>query len=160
MGWKFWIKIQGSTESTFQPVNTLSVELPIFGIHPTYQMESNSEVSMNGSEISQRKIRVVLEVVLVPVSTWDVGTVNTDSVQYLLRSILQMKHTRLIKPDVGANDKQLPDRWDDSGNFPLTTQLMSSGFVFARCDISNEKKWASGLEQMILTCYRKELLTS
>lgn len=160
MGWKFWIKIQGSTEPTFQPVNTLSVELPIFGIHPTYQMESNSEVSMSGSEISQRKIRVVLEVDLVPVSTWDVGTVNTDSVQYLLRSILQMKHTRLIKPDVGTNDKQLPDRWDDSGNFPLTTQLMSSGFVFARCDISNEKRWASGLEKMTLTCYRKELLTS
>ena len=160
MSWKFWIKIQGATESTFQPVNTLSVELPIFGIHPSYSIESNMEVSMSGTEIAQRKIRVALEVDIIPVSTWDVGTVNTDNIQYLLRSILQQKHTRLIAPDPGTNDKKLPDRWRDASNFPLTTQLISSGFVFARCDISNEMRWASGLEKLTLTCYRKDLLTS
>lgn len=158
MSWKFWIKVQGATESTFQPVNTLSVELPIFGIHPVYSIESNTEVSMSGTEISQRRIRLALEIDFVPVSTWDSGTVTTENVQYLLRQILQQKHTRLIAPDPGTNDKKLPDRWRDAANFPLTTGLISSGFVFARCDIQNERKWSSGLEQLSMTCYRKELL--
>lgn len=158
MSWKFWIKIQGSSVSSFNPLNTLSVELPIFGIHPTYQVESTSEVAMSGTEIAQRKIRVALELNIVPISTWDTGTVNTDNVQYLLKEILQQKYTRLIKPDAGANDKKLPDRWDNSISFPYTTGLISSGFVFARCDISNEKKWASGLEQLTLTCFSRDLL--
>lgn len=158
MSWKFWIKIQGSSVSSFNPLNTLSVELPIFGIHPTYQVESTSEVAMSGTEIAQRKIRVALELNIVPISTWDTGTVNTDNVQYLLKDILQQKYTRLIKPDAGTNDKKLPDRWDNSISFPYTTGLISSGFVFARCDISNEKKWASGLEQLTLTCFSRDLL--
>ena len=158
MSWKFWIKIQGASEPTFSPLNTLSVELPIFGIHPTYQIESTSKIAMTGTEVAQVKIRPVLEIAMVPVSTWDTGTINTDNIQYLLRMILQQKHRRLIKPDPGTNDKKLPDRWDNAGSFPYTTGLISSGFVFARCDIQNEKKWAAGLEQMTLTCFRKELL--
>lgn len=158
MSWKFWIKIEGATEPTFQPVNTFGVELPIFGIQPQYQIESNTEVSMSGSEISQRRIRIALDIDFVPVSTWDTGTVNTESVLYLLNQILQQKHTRLIAPNPGTNDKKLPDRWRDSANFPITAGLISSGFVFARCDIQNERRWASGLEHMTMTCYRKELL--
>lgn len=158
MSWKFWIKIQGSSEPTFQPLTTLSVELPIFGIHPTYSIESNMEVSMSGTEITQRRIRMALEIDCIPVSTWDTGTISTETIQYTLRTILQRKHTRLIAPDAGTNDKKLPDRWRDATNFPLTAGLISSGFVFARCDIQNEAKWESGLEKMTLTCYRKELL--
>lgn len=158
MSWKYWIKIQGSSESSFNPVNTLSIELPIFGIHPTYEDESTSEVAMSGTEIAQRKIRVALELAFVPVSTWDTGTITTDNVQYLLKMILQRKYTRLIKPDPGANDKKLPDRWDNAVGFPYTTELISSGFVFARCGTTNERKWASGLEQFTMTCYSRDLL--
>ena len=156
MGWRYWVKFQGSTEPTFQPVNTLAVELPIFGIHPSYQVESSNEVSMSGTEIGQRRFRVSLEIDCIPVSTWDTGTVNTDSVQYLLQTVLQMKHTRIVAPDTGTNNKQLPDRWVNSTNFPITANLIP--FVFARCEFSNEKQWASGLEKFTITCYRKDLI--
>jgi hypothetical protein len=158
MSWKFWVKIQGATESTFNPVNTLSIEVPIFGIHYTPEQESDSEVSMSGTEISQSKFRVKLDIECVPFSTWDSGTVSSETTMYLLQSILTKKHKRLIAPDPGTNDKKLPDRWRDTVNFPLTAGLFSSGFVFERHDVSNEKKWASGLEQMTLTVYRKTLL--
>lgn len=156
MSWRYWVKFQGASESTFQPVNTLAVELPIFGISPSYTVESSNEVSMSGNEIGQRRIRISLEIDCIPVSTWDTGTVNTDSIQYLLRTILQMPHTRIVAPDPGTNFKQLPQRWTNAASFPLTAGLIP--FVFARCDFSNEKQWASGLEKFTITCYRKELI--
>lgn len=158
MSWKYWIKIQGANESTFNPVNTLSIEIPIFGMHPSYEIESGTEKSMNGIEIGQRKVRVKLDIECAPFSTWDSGTVSTETTMYLLTQILSRKFCRVIAPDAGTNDKKLPDRYKDSTNFPITTGLLSSGFNFSRCDVANEKKWASGLEQMILTIYRKELL--
>ena len=156
MSWRYWIKFQGATEPTFQPVNTFAIELPIFGIQPSYTVESSNEVSMSGTEIGQRRIRVSLEIDCVPNSTWDIGTISTESIQYMLQTILQQKYTRIVAPDPGANNKQLPLRWRDSTNFPLTAGLIP--FVFARCDFSNEKQWASGLEKFTITCYRKDLI--
>ncbi len=154
MSWRYWVKVQGATESTFQPANTLAVELPIFGIHPGYSVESSNEVSMSGSEIGQRKIRVSLELDCVPVSTWDYGTINTDNVQYLLKEILQQKHTRIVAPTTSGYN--LPPRFQSAGSFTYTKALIP--FVFTRCDFSNEKQWASGLEKFTITCYGKELL--
>lgn len=156
MSWRYWIKFEGATEPTFQPVNTFAIELPIFGIQPSYTVESSNEVSMSGTEIGQRRIRVSLEIDCVPNSTWDIGTISTESIQYMLQTILQQKYTRIVAPDPGANNKQLPLRWRDSTNFPLTAGLIP--FVFARCDFSNEKQWASGLEKFTITCYRKDLI--
>jgi hypothetical protein len=159
MSWKFWIKVQGATEPTFAPVNTLSIEIPIFGMHPTFEEESSSQVSMSGVEIGQSRIRVKLNIDCVPFSTWDSGTVSTETTMYLLTEILTKKHRRIIAPSPGLDDKKLPDRYRDSVNFPITTGLLSSGFEFARHELTNEQKWASGLEQISLTVYRKELLS-
>lgn len=156
MGWRYWIKFQGATEPTFQPENTFAIELPIFGIQPTYLVESSSEVSMSGNEIGQRRIRVSLDVDCVPNSTWDNNTISTESIQFLLVQILQQKHTRIVAPDPGNDNKQLPERWENSANFPLTAGLIP--FVFARCDFNNEKQWASGTEKFSITCYRKDLI--
>ena len=156
MSWRYWVKIEGATEATFQPVNTFAVELPIFGIQPSYTVESANEVSMSGTEIGQRRIRVSLEVDCIPNSTWDIGTTSTESIQFLLRTILQQKYTRIVAPDPGTNNKQLPQRWRDSTNFPLTAGLIP--FVFARCDTGNEKQWGAGLEKFTITCYSKDLI--
>jgi hypothetical protein len=153
MPWKYWVKFEGATEPTFNPVNTLGVELPIFGIHPNYQVESSNEISMSGTEIGQRRIRVSLEVDCIPVSTWDYGTVNTDSILYLLNDILQMKYTRIVEPTAPY---QLPPRFQSAG--PFTEMKALIPFVFARCDFSNEKQWASGLEKFTITCYRRDLI--
>jgi len=154
MSWRYWVKIEGATESTFQPANTLAVELPIFGIHPSYSVESSNEVSMSGNEIGQRRIRVSLELDCVPVSTWDSGTINTDNVQYLLQVILQKPYTRIVAPTTAGYN--LPTRFQSTSSFTYTKGLIP--FVFARCDFSNEKQWASGLEKFTITCYRKELI--
>jgi hypothetical protein len=153
MSWRYWVKFEGATEPTFNPVNTLGVELPIFGIHPNYQVESSNEVSMSGTEIGQRRVRVSLEVDCIPVSTWDYDTVNTDSILYLLNDILQMKYTRIVEPTA---PKQMPPRFQSGGQFEKMRTLIP--FVFARCDYSNEKQWASGLEKFTITCYRKDLI--
>lgn len=158
MSWKFWIKIQGATEPTFNPVNTLSIEIPIFGIHPTPEIESETQVSLSGVETGQSRFRIKLEVDCMPFSTWDYNTVSTETTMYLIYNILSKKHKRLIAPDPGTDNKKLPDRYVDSTNFPLTTDLFTDGFEFARYDIQNEKKWASGLEKLNMTFYRKELL--
>lgn len=158
MSWRFWVKVQGATEPTFNPVNTLAIELPIFGIHYSPEMESDTVVSMSGSEISQSKFRIKLDVECVPFSTWDSLTVSSETTVYLLKQILTKKHKRLIAPTPGLDNKILPDRWRDTTNFPLTAGLISNGFVFERNDVSNEKKWASGLEQMTLSVYAKDLL--
>jgi hypothetical protein len=153
MPWKYWVKFEGSDSAGFEPINTLGVELPIFGIHPNYQVESSNEVSMSGTEIGQRRVRVSLEVDCIPVSTWDYGTVNTDSILYLLNDILQKKYTRIVEPTA---PKQMPPRFQSGGSFALMKTLIP--FVFARCDFSNEKQWASGLEKFTITCYRRDLI--
>lgn len=153
MPWKYYVKFEGATEPTFQPVNTLGVELPVFGFHPNYQVESSNEVSMSGTEIGQRRLRISLEVDCIPVSTWDTGTINTDNVMYLLRTILQCKYTRIVAPTA---PKELPFRYQTGSGFTNTNDLIP--FVFARCDFSNEKNWASGLEKFTITCYRKDLI--
>jgi hypothetical protein len=158
MSWRYWIKFEGADVDTFSTghASYTAVELPIFGISPGYTVESSNEVSMSGTEIGQRRIRVSLEVDCIPNSTWDSGTVTTDNIQFLLQTVLQKKYTRIVAPNAGTNNKQLPQRWRDSTNFPLTAGLIP--FVFARCDFSNEKQWASGLEKFTITCYRKDLI--
>jgi hypothetical protein len=153
MSWRYWVKFEGSNSAGFEPINTLAVELPIFGIHPSYQVESSNEVSMSGTEIGQRRFRIALEVDCVPVSTWDYGTVNTDNIYYLLQEILQKKYTRIVEPTA---PKQMPARYQSSGSFTYSKALIP--FVFARCDFSNEKQWASGLEKFTITCYRRDLI--
>jgi len=153
MSWRYWVKFEGSNSAGFEPINTLGVELPIFGIHPNYQVESSNEVSMSGTEIGQRRVRVSLEVDCIPVSTWDYGTVNTDSILYLLNDILQKKYTRIVEPTA---PKQMPPRFQSVGQFEKMRALIP--FVFARCDFSNEKQWASGLEEFTITCYRRDLI--
>lgn len=152
MSWKFWVKFEGSDDPTFQPINTLGVELPIFGIHPSYQPESNNEVSMSGVEIGQRRYRNSLKVDCIPISTWDYGTVTTDNIQYLLRVVLQKKYTRIVAPTA---PKKLPDRWTDATHFPYTAGLIP--FVFVRNEYTNDEQWASGLEKFTITCYAKDL---
>ena len=158
MSWRYWIKFEGADVDTFSTghASYTAVELPIFGIQPSYTVESSNEVSMSGTEIGQRRIRVSLEVDCIPNSTWDPGTVTTDNIQFLLQTVLQKKYTRIVAPNPGTNNKQLPQRWRDSTGFPLTAALIP--FVFARCDFSNEKQWASGLEKFTITCYRKDLI--
>lgn len=158
MSWRYWIKFEGCDVDTFSTghASYTAVEFPIFGISPSYTVESANEVSMSGTEIGQRRIRVSLEVDCIPNSTWDTGTVTTDNIQFLLQNVLQKKHTRIVAPNPGTNNKQLPLRWRDSTGFPLTAALIP--FVFARCDFSNEKQWASGLEKFTITCYRKDLI--
>ena len=109
---------------------------------------------MSGNEIGQRRIRVSLELDCVPVSTWDYGTINTDNVQYLLQVILQKPYTRIVAPTTSGYN--LPTRFQSTSSFAYTKALIP--FVFARCDFSNEKQWASGLEKFTITCYRKELI--
>lgn len=154
MSWRYWVKFEGSNSAGFEPINTLAVELPIFGIHPNYQVESSNEVSMSGTEIGQRRVRVSLEVDCIPVSTWDYGTVNTDNILYLLNDILQKKYTRIVEPTTAGY--ALPPRFQSTGSFTKMKALIP--FVFARCDFSNEKQWASGLEKFTITCYRKDLI--
>lgn len=154
MSWRFWVKVEGCDSDTFSTGNATytAVELPIFGIFPTFDIESSSDVSMSGREISQRRIRRVLEITCVPNSTWDSGTITTDNVLFLLDTVLQRKFSRLVAPTA---PKLLPDRWRDTVNFPLTAALIP--FVFARCDISTEKQWTSGNERLVLTCYSRDL---
>lgn len=153
MSWRYWVKFEGSNSAGFEPINTLGVELPVFGILPTFTVESSNEVSMSGTEIGQRRIRIALEVDCIPVSTWDYGTVNSDNVYYLLQEILQKKYTRIVEPTA---PKQMPTRYQSTSSFTYSKNLIP--FVFARCDFSNEKQWASGLEKFTITCYRRDLI--
>lgn len=152
MAWRFWIKFEGSTEPTFQPVNTLGVELPILGILPSFEIESDTITTIGGTQVGQRRMRYKLDIDFFPVSTWDTDTTNTDNVLYLLKDILQMKYTRIVAPTA---PKILPDRWRNSTAFPKTAALIP--FVFAKCEIGNEKMWASGNERLTMSVYAKEL---
>ncbi|MCE2756099.1 MAG: hypothetical protein LW818_08955 [Ignavibacteriae bacterium] len=154
---RFWVKIEGCDVDTFSTGNATytAIQIPILGMFPSFDIESGSDVSMQGREIGQRKIRRALELVCFPNSTWmDNPTtyLNTDSIMFLLDSVLQRKFVRLNAPDA---PKVLPDRYRDSTNFPRTSALIP--FVFVRCEIANEKAWASGNEKLTLTCYSRDL---
>lgn len=154
---RFWVKIEGCDVDTFSAGNATytAIQIPILGMFPSFDIESGSDVSMQGREIGQRKIRRALELVCFPNSTWmDNPTtyLNTDSIMFLLDSVLQRKFVRLNAPDA---PKVLPDRYRDSTNFPRTSALIP--FVFSRCEIANEKAWASGNEKLTLTCYSRDL---
>lgn len=154
---RFWVKIEGCDVDTFSTGNATytAIQIPILGMFPSFDIESGSDVSMQGREIGQRKIRRALELVCFPNSTWmDNPTtyLNTDSIMFLLDSVLQRKFVRLNAPDA---PKVLPDRYRDSTNFPRTSALIP--FVFVRCEIANEKAWSSGNEKLTLTCYSRDL---
>lgn len=154
---RFWVKIEGCDVDSFSTGNATytAIQIPILGMFPTFDIESGSDVSMQGREIAQRRIRRALELVCFPNSTWMDNPptyLNTDSIMFLLDSVLQRKFVRLNAPDA---PKVLPDRFRDSTNFPRTSALIP--FVFVRCDISNEKAWASGNEKLTLTCYSRDL---
>lgn len=154
---RFWVKIEGCDSDSFSLGNATytAIQIPILGMFPTFEIESGSDVSMQGREIGQRKIRRALELVCFPNSTWMDNPptyLNTDSILFLLDSVLQRKFVRLNAPDL---PKVLPDRYRDSTNFPRTSALIP--FLFVRCDISNEKAWASGNEKLTLTCYARDL---
>lgn len=154
---RFWIKLEGCDVDSFSTGNPsyTAIHLPIFGIFPSYDIESGSSISMQGREIAQRRIRRKLQVEFLPNSTWQNGltaTPSTDSILFLLDVVLQKTFVRLNAPDA---PKVLPVRWRDSTNFPRTSALMP--FIFARNDISTEKNWQSGLETFVLTCYARDL---
>lgn len=154
---RFWVKIEGCDVDTFSTGNATytAIQIPILGMFPSFDIESGSDVSMQGREIGQRKIRRALELVCFPNSTWmDNPTtyLNTDSIMFLLDTVLQRKFVRLNAPDA---PKVLPDRYRDSTNFPRTSALIP--FVFVRCEIANEKAWTSGNEKLTLTCYSRDL---
>jgi hypothetical protein len=154
---RFWVKIEGCDVDTFSTGNATytAIQIPIVGMFPTFEIESDSDVSMQGREIGQRKLRRALEVQCFPNSTWMTNPptyLNTDSIMFLLDSVLQRKFVRLNAPDA---PKVLPDRYRNSTAFPRTAGLIP--FVFVRCDISNEKQWTSGNERLTLTCYQRDL---
>jgi len=155
MAWRFWAKIEGCDVDTFSTghASYTAIELPILGIFPAFVIESNNVTTIGGTEIGQRKMRHKLELNMFPVSTWDNGnTISTDHIMYLLDTVLQKKYTRLVAPTA---PKVLPDRWRDTTNFPNTATLIP--FVFARCEVTNEKLWASGNERLTLTLYSRDL---
>jgi hypothetical protein len=158
---RFWIKIEGCDSDSFSTGNAsyTAIQIPIFGMFPGFEIESSSQAAMNGREVSGRKIRKSLEIVCVPNSTYlsvasglPVGILNTDGIMFLLDEVLQRKFTRINSPDL---PKVLPDRYRDSTNFPYTSSMIP--FVFARCEVSNEKQWTSGNERLILTCFDRDL---
>ena len=154
---RFWVKFEGCDVDTFSTghASYTAIQIPIFGMFPSFDIESDSDVSMQGREISQRRIRRALEVVCFPNSTWldsPPTYLNTDSIMFLLDTVLQRKFVRLNSPDA---PKVLPDRYRDSTNFPRTAGLIP--FVFVRCEIANEKQWTSGNEKLTVTCYSRDL---
>ena len=154
---RFWVKIEGCDVESFSTGNAsyTAIQIPILGMFPSFDIESGSDVSMQGREIGQRKIRRALELICFPNSTWEENPstyLNTDSIMFLLDTVLQRKFVRLNAPDA---PKVLPDRFRDVTYFPRTKALIP--FVFVRCQIANEKAWASGNEKLTLTCYSRDL---
>ena len=56
---RFWVKIEGCDVDTFSTGNATytAIQIPIVGMFPTFEIESDSDVSMQGREIGQRKLR-------------------------------------------------------------------------------------------------------
>lgn len=146
--------IEGCDSSTFTGATYNAIAFDILGIFPSFEVESETQTSMSGTQIGRRKYRTVLEIECIPFSTWDYQRITTtEATKYLINNILSKSFCR-IKAANPPNEK-LPDRYSDATNFPLTTGLLP--FNFVKCDISMSKEWASGNEKLILTCYAKTL---
>lgn len=144
--------IQGSNNPAYP--DNYQIALDILGIFPSFEVESETQTSMNGTQIGRRKYRTVLEIECIPFSTWDYQNITTtEATKYLIDNILSKSFCR-IKAANPPNEK-LPDRYSDATNFPLTAGLLP--FNFVKCDISMSKEWASGNEKLVLTCYAKTL---
>ena len=144
--------IQGSNDPAYP--DNYSIALDILGIFPTYEVESETQTSMNGTQIGRRKYRTVLEIDCIPLSTWDYANITTtEAIRYLIENILSRTYCR-IKAANPPSEK-LPDRYSDATNFPLTAALLP--FNFVKCDIAVTQAWASGNEKLTLTCYAKTL---
>ena len=144
--------IQGSNNPAYP--DNYQIALDILGIFPSFEVESETQTSMNGTQIGRRKYRTVLEIECIPFSTWDYQRITTtEATKYLIDNILSRTYCR-IKAANPPNEK-LPDRYSDATNFPLTSALLP--FNFVKCDISMSKEWASGNEKLVLTCYAKTL---
>jgi hypothetical protein len=146
--------IQGCDNSGFTGVTLSAIAFDILGIFPTFEVESETQTSMNGTQIGRRKYRTVLEIECIPFSTWDYQNITTtEATKYLIDNILSKSFCRIkaANPPTEA----LPDRYTDATNFPLTSALLP--FNFVKCDISISKEWASGNEKLVLTCYAKTL---
>jgi hypothetical protein len=147
--------IQGSDSSTY-PNNstTAAIAFDILGIFPTYEVESETQTSMDGTQIGRRKFRTVLEIDCIPLSTWDYQRITTtEAIQFLIKNVLSKNFCRIKAAN--PPDEKLPDRYSDATNFPLTAALLP--FSFAKCDIAVTQAWASGNEKLTLTCYAKTL---
>ena len=146
--------IEGCDSSSFTGATYNAIAFDILGIFPTFEAESETQTSMNGTQIGRRKFRTVLEIECIPFSTWDYQRITTtEATKYLIDNILSKSFCR-IKAANPPNEK-LPDRYTDATNFPLTSALLP--FNFVKCDISMSKEWASGNEKLVLTCYAKTL---
>ena len=144
--------IQGSNNPAYP--DNYQIALDILGIFPSFEVESETQTSMNGTQIGRRKYRTVLEIECIPFSTWDYQNITTtEATLYLIQEVLNRSFCR-IKAANPPNEK-LPDRYSDATNFPLTAGLLP--FNFVKCDISMSKEWASGNEKLVLTCYAKTL---
>jgi hypothetical protein len=147
--------IEGSNNSAYPSVGTYAIAFDILGIFPTYEVESETQTSMNGTQIGRRQYRTVLEIECIPFSTWDYQRITTtEATLFLIQEVLDKAYCRL-KAANPSNGEFLPDRYSDSTNFPLTSALLP--FEFAKCEISMSKEWASGNEKLVLTLYSKTL---
>jgi hypothetical protein len=146
--------IEGCDSSSFTGATYNAIAFDILGIFPTYEVESETQTSMNGTQIGRRKFRTVLEIDCIPLSTWDYTNITTtEAIRYLITNILSKSFCR-IKAANPPSEK-LPDRYSDTTNFPLTAGLLP--FNFVKCDIAVTQAWASGNEKLTLTCYAKTL---
>jgi hypothetical protein len=144
--------IQGSNDPAYP--DNYSIALDILGIFPTYEVESETQTSMNGTQIGRRKFRTVLEIDCIPLSTWDYANITTtEAIRYLIENILSRTYCRIKAAN--PPDEKLPERYSDATNFPLTAALLP--FEFVKCDIAVTQAWASGNEKLTLTCYAKTL---
>ena len=131
-----------------------AIAFDILGIFPTYQIESETQTSMNGTQIGKRKFRDVLEIDCLPFSTWDYQrTTTTEAIKFLIDNVLSKNFCRIKSSNPPS--ERLPDRYTDATNFPLTAGMLP--FEFAKCDISITQEWNGGNEKLTLTCYAKNI---
>ena len=152
--WK--AKIEGCDSNSFSLGNATyrAITFDILGIFPTFQVESETQTSMNGTQIGKRKFRTVLEIDCIPLSTWDYQRITTtEAIKYLIDEVLGKDFCRIAAGN--PPNEKLPDRYTDATNFPKTAALLP--FNFAKCDIQITQQWGSGNEKLTLTCYAKNI---
>lgn len=153
---RFKAVIEGCDSSSFSQGNATysAIAIDIFGICPNFEVESETQTSMNGTQIGRRKFRTVLEIDCIPFSTWDYQNITTtEATLFLIQDILSKNFCRIKAANPPT--QKLPDRYSDAANFPKTAALLP--FNFVKCDISMSKEWASGNEKLTLTCYAKTI---